>query len=337
MASTTILAGDLGGTKTNLAVFSAEKGAEVPLAEESFRSREFENIEAIINTFLARHDLRIDAAFLGVAGPVAEGRAKITNLDWRLSTERIKVSCNLAQLVLMNDLVATANGIPYLRDADLSVINQGKPTADGAIAIIAPGTGLGEAFLVRADGRFQAFPSEGGHADFAPTNSTEGALLSFLWKRFDHVSYERLCSGSGLPNIYDYFKQKGLIPEVEWIAADLAKADDPTPVIVNGALSSERPCDLCRAVLGAFVAILAAEAGNLALKVLATGGVYLGGGIPPRILSLLTADNSFMRSFTRKGRMAELLVDIPVRVITNTKAALLGAAAYGLQVRAPKG
>jgi len=337
MASKTILAGDLGGTKTNLAVFSVEKGPGAPLAEESFRSREFANIESIINAFLARYDFRIDAAFLGVAGPVAEGRAKITNLDWRLSMEQIKSSCNLEQVVLVNDLVATANGIPSLRDADLSVINQGKPVAGGTLAIIAPGTGLGEAFLVRASGRFQAFPSEGGHADFAPTNSTEGALLSFLRKRFDHVSYERLCSGSGLPNIYDYFKHKGPIPEAEWIAADLAMADDPTPVIVNGALSSERPCDLCRAVLGVFVAILAAEAGNLALKVLATGGVYLGGGIPPRILSLLTEDNSFMRSFTRKGRMAELLVDIPVRVITNPKAALLGAAAYGMQTRASAG
>jgi len=334
MASKTILAGDLGGTKTNLAVVSAEKGPEVSLAEASFRSRDFDDIESIINTFLARHDFQIDAAFLGVAGPVAEGRAKITNLDWRLSKERIKSRCNLAQVVMVNDLVATANGIPYLRDADFSIINQGKPVVDGTLAIIAPGTGLGEAFMVRTGGRYQAFPSEGGHTDFAPTNNTEGALLSFLQKRFDHVSYERLCSGSGLPNIYDYFKLNGPNREAEWIAAELAMADDPTPVIVNGALSSERPCGLCRAALGAFVAILAAEAGNLALKVLATGGVYLGGGIPPRILNLLTEDNSFMRSFTRKGRMAELLVDFPVRVITNPRAALLGAAAYGLQARA---
>jgi glucokinase len=337
MASTTILAGDLGGTKTDLAVFSAEQGPQVPIAEASFRSREFANIEAIINTFLARHDFRIDAAFLGVAGPVAEGRAKITNLDWQLSADRIRTSCKLGQVVLVNDLVAIANGLPYLRAADLYVINQGKTVADGPLAIIAPGTGLGEAFLVRSGGRLQAFPSEGGHTDFAPTNSTEGELLSFLRQRFNHVSYERLCSGSGLPNIYDFFKQAGTIPAAEWIAAKLAMADDPTPIIVNGALSSERPCGLCRAVLTTFVAVLGAEAGNLALKVLATGGVYLGGGIPPRILNLLTEDYSFMRSFTSKGRMSELLADIPVRVITNPKAALLGAAAYGLQSRVTNG
>ena len=331
MASTTILAGDLGGTKTNLAVFSAEKGPYVPLAEASFRSREFENIESLINVFLAHHDLRIDAVFLGVAGPVAEGRAKITNLEWRLSVEHIRKSCNLARVVLMNDLEATANGIPYLRDADLYVINQGKPVAGGVLAIIAPGTGLGEAFLIQVGDRCQAFPSEGGHADFAPTNSTEGALLSFLQRRFGHVSYERLCSGSGLPNIYDFYKQTGPIPEEDWIAAQLAIVDDPTPVIVNGALSSERSCALCRTALSTFISILGAEAGNLALKVLATGGVYLGGGIPPRIFSALTEDNGFMRSFTHKGRMSELLADIPVRVITNSKAALLGAAIYGLQ------
>lgn len=337
MASTTILAGDLGGTKTDLAVFSAEKGPGVPLAEASFPSREYENIESIITAFLARHEYRIESAFLGVAGPVTEGRAKITNLNWRLSEEHIKSSCKLSQVMLVNDLVATANGIPCLQAADLSVINQGKPVAAGTLAIIAPGTGLGEAFLVRAGDRFRAFPSEGGHTDFAPTNSTEGALLSFLQERYGHVSYERLCSGMGLPNIYDFFKQTGPIPEADWIAAQLAIVDDPTPVIVNGALSSEKPCALCRTVLKTFIAILGAEAGNLALKVLATGGVYLGGGIPPRILSALTEESGFMRSFIHKGRMSELLADIPVRVITNPKAALLGAAAYGLQFLEPDG
>jgi glucokinase len=331
MASTKILAGDLGGTKTILAVFSTEKGTGSPLAEATFHSRDYDNIESIIHAFLAGRKHQVDAAFLGVAGPVVDGRAKITNLDWQLTEEHIKSQCNLSRVVLMNDLVSTANAIPYLQAGDLYTINEGKPVAGGAMAVIAPGTGLGEAFLVKAGGRYRAYPSEGGHADFAPTTSTEQELLVFLQQRLGHVSYEQVCSGMGLPNIYDFYKRRGAAPAEAWIVEQLAAADDPTPVIVNGAFASETPCALCRTALRTFVAILGAEAGNLALKVLATGGVYLAGGIPPRILKALAEKNGFMGSFTGKGRMSELLADIPVRVITNPKAALLGAAACGLQ------
>ncbi len=330
MASTNILAGDLGGTKTNLAVFSIEKGTGSPLAEATFHSRDYDNIESIIRAFLAGRKDRIDAAFLGVAGPVVDGRAKITNLDWQLTEEQIKSQCNLSRVVLMNDLVATANAIPCLKANDLHTINEGQPVVGGAMAVIAPGTGLGEAFLVKAGNRYRAFSSEGGHTDFAPTTSIEQELLAFLQQRLGHVSYEQVCSGMGLPNIYDFYKQRGAAPEEAWIAEQLAAADDPTPVIVNGALAA-MPCGLCRAALETFVAVLGAEAGNLALKVLATGGVYLGGGMPPRILEVLAEDNKFMDAFAGKGRMSELLAAIPVRVITNPQAALLGAAAYGLQ------
>ena len=331
MASTNILAGDLGGTKTNLAVFSIEKGTGSPLAEATFHSRDYDNIESIIQAFLAGRKDQIDAAFLGVAGPVVDGRAKITNLDWQLTEEQIKSQCNLSRVVLMNDLVATASAIPCLKANDLHTINEGQPVVGGAMAVIAPGTGLGEAFLVKAGSRYLAFSSEGGHADFAPATSIEQELLAFLQQRLGHVSYEQVCSGMGLPNIYDFYKQRGAAPEEAWIAEQLAAADDPTPVIVNGALAAETPCALCRTALKTFVAVLGAEAGNLALKVLATGGVYLGGGMPPRILEFLAEDNNFMDAFANKGRMSELLAVIPVRVITNPKAALLGAAAYGLQ------
>ena len=199
------------------------------------------------------------------------------------------------------------------------------------MAVVAPGTGLGEAFLVKASNRYQAFPSEGGHADFAPVTTIEQELLAFLQQRLGHLSYEQVCSGMGLPNIYDFYKQRGGAPEEAWIGEQLAASDDSTPVIVNGALASETPCGLCRAALKTFVSVLGAEAGNLALKVLATGGVYLGGGIPPRILEFFAEDNGFMDAFAGKGRMSELLAAIPVRVITNPKAGLLGAAAYGLQ------
>lgn len=331
MTSSKILAGDLGGTKTILAVFSTERRTGSPLVEVTYNSRDYASIEAIIQAFLSDCKHKIDAAFLGVAGPVVNGRAKITNLNWRLTEEQIKRQCNLSRVILMNDLVATASAIPSLRSGDLYTINEGQSVAGAAMAVIAPGTGLGEAFLVKAGGRYRAFPSEGGHADFAPTNSTEQELLAFLQQRHGHVSYEQVCSGMGLPNIYDFYKQSRAIPAEAWVEEQLAAVDNPTPVIVNGALAPEKPCSLCRTALRTFVAILGAEAGNLALHVLAAGGVYLAGGIPPRILDFLVEDNCFMDSFTNKGRMSELLADIPVRVITNPKTALLGAAACGLQ------
>jgi len=337
MASTTILAGDLGGTKSNLALFSTEQGTASPLFEETFHSRDYNSIESIILAFLSSRADRIDAAFIGVAGPVVEGRAKITNLDWQLTEEQIKRECNLSRVVLMNDLVATANGIPYLRADDLYTINAGQPVAGGAMAVIAPGTGLGEAFLVKSGDRYRAFASEGGHADFAPTSNIEHNMLAFLRQRLGHVSYEQVCSGMGLPNIYAFLKQANTAPEEACVAEQLAAADDPTPVIVKGAMKAEKPCALCRATLNAFVAILGAEAGNLALKVLAAGGVYLGGGIPSRILEFLAENSGFMDSFTNKGRMSELLAAMPVQVIINRKAALIGAAAYGLQMELEDG
>jgi glucokinase len=259
---------------------------------------------------------------------VVAGRARITNLPWSLAEDELAAACRLPAVHLINDLVATAWGVPELGPEDLLIINDREPEPGGTIAVIAPGTGLGEAFLAW-DGRgYRAYPSEGGHADFAPVGDEQIGLLRYLAARLEHVSYEQLCSGLGLPYIYDYLKSNGLAAEPAWIADELATAPDPTPVIVRGGLDPERPCKLCRAALDCFVSILAAEAGNLALKVLAFGGVYLGGGIVPRISELLT-DGRFMAAFTRKGRMAQLVASMPVRLITNPKAALLGAAAYG--------
>jgi glucokinase len=197
--------------------------------------------------------------------------------------------------------------------------------------VIAPGTGLGQAFLTWDGGRYYAHPSEGGHTDFAPSDDTEIALLRYLMRRFDHVSYEWVCSGMGIPNIYNFFKDSGYVPEPDWLAAELAAADDPTPVIVNRALERPQEAPLCKATLDLFVSVLGAEAGNLALKVLATGGVYLGGGIPPRILPALQ-DGRFMRAFLRKGRFGRLLERVPVHVILNPKSALMGAAVFGLEM-----
>jgi glucokinase len=330
MDTHTILAGDLGATKTNLALFSSAKGTTEPLSEATFQSSDYEDLASIVHTFLSPFGRKIDLAVFGVAGPVVNGEARITNLNWLLSEEKLQNSCQLTKVVLMNDLVATANAIPYLASEDFFEIHKGRKEKKGAMAVIAPGTGLGEAFLVWDGNRYRAYPSEGGHVDFAPTDKIESELASFLQIRFSHVSYERLCSGKGLPNIYDFVKQTGLASEEEWVRKRLDSVDDPTPVIVEGALSAKKTCHLCKAVLRIFIRILGAEAGNLALKVLATGGVYLGGGIPPRILDAIVEDDIFVESFLRKGRMADMLAAIPVRVITNPKAALLGAAAYGL-------
>jgi len=231
---------------------------------------------------------------------------------------------------LLNDLAAIAHAVPFLEPADLHTLNEGQPVPGGAIAVIAPGTGLGEAFLTWDGARYRPHASEGGHTDFAPNNPFEVELLRTLQDRFEHVGYERVCSGRGLPNIYAYLKDSGYAEEPAWLTEQLASTDDPTPVIVNAALDGERPCELCVATLNAFVSILGAEAGNLALKVLAGGGVYLGGGIPPRILPALE-DEQFMKAFRHKGRMSDFLARVPMRVILNPKVALVGAACHGLE------
>ncbi|MGZ3629618.1 MAG: glucokinase, partial [Ktedonobacteraceae bacterium] len=224
------------------------------------------------------------------------------------------------------------HSIPHLDSQDLYVLNKGQAIPGGAIAVLAPGTGLGEAFLIWDGSEYKAHNSEGGHADFAPANSLQVELLRYLMVRFPHVSFERLCSGKGIPNIYDFLKDSGYAEQPQWLAEQLAAAQDRSPVIVNNALDKEHACELCVATLNTFVSILAAEASNLGLKVLATGGVYIGGGIPPRILSYLQ-NNQFMQAFTHKGRLTPLLTQMPVYVILNPKVALLGAAIHGFEKR----
>jgi glucokinase len=246
-----------------------------------------------------------------------------------IDERELEEKLGIAPVRLLNDLESIANAIPRLEAEDLHVLNDVPAKETGAIAVIAPGTGLGEAFLTWEGTRYAAQPSEGGHADFAPTNPLEVGLLQYLWERYEHVSYERVCSGLGIPNIYAYLRDSGYAPEPAWLTEQLAQAHDPTPIIVNNALDEKQPCELCLGTLDTFVSILGAEAGNLALDTLATGGVYLGGGIPPRILPALERAH-FMRSFYNKGRFSEFLARIPVYVIMNPKVALLGAAAFGL-------
>jgi glucokinase len=283
----------------------------------------------MVQEFLSRVDLDVDQATFGVAGPVVNGRAKITNLPWVMDEQELRDHLGLSSVRLMNDLEAIANGVPALEGDDLHALHPVDPEPGGAIAVIAPGTGLGEAYLTWNGSRYLSHPSEGGHADFAPVNDLEIDLLRYLLDRFEHASYERVCSGKGIPNIYAYLRDSGHAEEPEWLAAELAAAADRTPVISRYGLARKEGCGLCVATMDAFVSILATEAGNLALKIMATGGVYLGGGIPRRILPALDADR-FMKSFWDKGRMTDLLRRMPVHVIMNRDVALLGAACHCL-------
>lgn len=324
-----LLAGDIGGTKTTLAIFSRESGLAAPLAEATLPSADYPSLEALAQDFLCKVALPIERASFGVAGPVVAGCATITNLPWKLTEEHLSRALHIPTVHLLNDLVAIGNGIPALRPTDIATLNTGVP-ADGApIAVIAPGTGLGEAYITYNGPALRVHPSEGGHSDFAPADDVQIGLLRYLQSREGHVSYERVCSGIGIPNIYAYLKDSGAAPEPAWLAERLAATHDHPPVIITAALDTARPCEICIRTIRMFVSILGAEAGNLALKVLATGGVYIGGGIPPRILPFLR-EPQFLRAFTQKGRFADLLQNIPIHVILNPKVALLGAAKYGM-------
>ncbi|MCX7683088.1 MAG: glucokinase [Anaerolineae bacterium] len=328
-----VLAGDVGGTKTVLQLLSPQLGLDSPLAEATYASADYPSLEAILSLFLAQVNQPVERACLGVAGPVVHGRASITNLPWVIDEREIQKTFGIPQVRLINDLFAIANAVPHLGSTDLHTLNTGQPVPGGALAVVAPGTGLGEAFLVWDGSRYQAYASEGGHADFAPTNRLERELLSYLQETlgFEHVSYERVCSGVGIPNIYSFLKHINYADEPDWLAGQLATATDVVPVILAAALDRERKSELCAGTLRLFVSILGAEAGNMALKVLATGGVYLGGGIPPRILPALN-EGTFLQAFCNKGRFKELLSQIPVHVIMNQKTPLLGVAYYALEL-----
>jgi glucokinase len=327
--TTAVMAGDIGGTKTHLAVFSSESGLGAPLEEAIFISRDYPSLEALVREFLSRSGTKVDRASFGVAGPVVNGQAKITNLPWIMDEANLADTLGVTSVHLINDLLALAHAVLFLAEKDLHVLNKGHAVSGGAIAVVAPGTGLGEAYLTWDGAEYRAYASEGGHSDFAPSNALEAGLLCYLRERFGHVSYERICSGIGLVNIYAYLKDSGYADEPDWLAEQMVSVHDPTPVIVKAALDEERMCKICQITLNMFISILGAEAGNMALKVMASGGVYLGGGIPPRILSALEG-GSFMEAFRHKGRMSKLMEEFPVHVILNPKAALLGAACHGM-------
>jgi glucokinase len=317
-----ILAGDIGGTHTRLALFKGTPDSLNPLDIEVFPSPQFSGLPEIVRKYLAKQNQTVEAAAFGLPGAVVDGRVETTNLPWVVDSRHLAQELSLARVDLINDLFANAHGIVLLKESDFVVLNQGTASPTGNRVLISAGTGLGEAgLLAESGGGFRPFPSEGGHADFAPTSEIQMDLLRYLFGRFDHVSYERVLSGPGLHNIYEFLRETKRGDEPAWLADEI-KNGDPSAAIAKAGLAGSAP--IAVQALDIFVSIYGAEAGNLTLKVVATAGAFIGGGIAPKIVAKLK-DGAFMKAFTAKGRFQTLLANVPVRVITNDKTALLGA------------
>lgn len=321
-----ILAGDIGGTKTVLALFEEAADGLRPTRRAEFPSRGHGSLEEIVTAFFANDPAPVlHGGCFGVAGPVVDGTVRTTNLPWTLDEVTLAAAFDLPRVKLLNDLEATAFGMLYLAAGEWAVLQTGAQGQLGNVAVIAPGTGLGEAMLFWDGERYHPIASEGGHAAFAPRTERESELLSYLRPRFGgHVSCERLISGAGIHNIHGFLREQSGTAEPDWLRDRLAN-NDPNAVITEAGLSGED--QVCATTLEMFSAILGAEAGNLALRYVAVGGVFLGGGIPPKILPALRGP-AFLEAFTAKGRFAKFVENIEVRVALNPHAALLGAAHY---------
>ena len=326
-----ILAGDIGGTKTVLALFEPAGGSLQPVREATFPSRAHATFEEILADFLdASPGTRPEAACFGVAGAVMDGRVHTTNLPWTLDEEALASTLGARRATLLNDLEAAAYGTLHLSLAEKHVLNPGTSRRKrGNIAVIAAGTGLGEAILFFDGQKYQPIASEGGHADFAPQSDAEVALHKYLRDKFHgHVSYERVLSGPGFFNVYSFFRDAGHALEPAWLADRIA-AEDPSAVVAEVGLAGGDPN--CVATLDLFATIYGAEAGNLALKALAVGGVFVAGGIAPKILPALTRNDAFLKGFFAKGRFTDLMKNLHVSIALNPRAPLIGAAYYALQ------
>lgn len=317
-----VLAGDIGGTSTRLAFFQGEPGSLEVLAEEHYASTSAETLYEIVRLFSGRFRFTPERACFGIAGPIIGDEVRTPNLPWNIEGAQLARELGLPSVRLINDLIANTYGIASLKEEDLVTLNRGEADPTGTIAVVSAGTGLGEAFAYWDGSTHRPLPSEAGHADFAPRDRLEAELLHYLAGKFGRVSYERVISGPGLVNIYRFLRDVERMPERPETVAELGRRD-PGAVITETALRGE--CPLCARAVDIFVSLYGAECGNAALRFLATGGVYLGGGIAPHILERLKQP-LFVDSFTKKGRLSPLLLKIPVRVILNDRTALLGAA-----------
>jgi len=318
-----ILAGDVGGTKTTLALFESRGSGCALVREDTLPSHDFASLEAVIARFLAEGPpVRIDAACIGIAGPVVDGRVTMPNLPWVVDERRLVSEIPAKRVQLLNDLEVTAHGIDALEAHELVPLQPGVTRAAGNLAVIAAGTGLGEAIVVDHGQARTVVATEGGHAEFAPRGELEEDMLRHLRKEFGRVSYERVLSGPGLVNVYRFLRDTGVAAESAQVAAMMRERDPAAVVTELGVRAADR---LCQMALNVFVSVYGAEAGNLALKALAVRGVVVAGGIAPRIIQVLAA-GGFVAAFRDKGRLTPLMESIPVRVTLNPKTALLGAA-----------
>jgi glucokinase len=319
-----VLAADVGATKTRLAVVEPGESFLRVEHEAIHRSAAFEGLADLALAFLAEAGSAVDAAAFGMPGPVLRGRVRTTNLPWEVAAGELAQALGIRHVTLLNDLEATAFGIGELDPGDVEVVAEGDAEAGGNAALIAPGTGLGEAGLFWDGGRHRPFATEGGHCDFSPADDTDFALRAHLADRFGHVSWEKVLSGPGLLNIHEFLRGYRGSGIPDWLERDMASGD-PAAAIANAA--EARTCPVCSEAMDRFVGYFGAEAGNLGLKFMATGGVYLGGGIAPRIAGRLL-EPDFLEAFRNKGRMRDLMERMPVKLIRNDRAALLGAARY---------
>jgi glucokinase len=321
-----ILAGDIGGTNSRLGLFSEAPGRLHLEVEKIYPSREHSGLGEIVAAFLSAQATNVKQAVFGIAGPVLNGVVSTPNLPWVIDQTELARQSRIEHVVLINDLEAHASGVGDLEPNDFVVLNTGVPLSGNA-ALIAAGTGLGEACLYWDGVRHRPFACEGGHADFAPRNDVEVGLLTYLQKKYGRVSYERILSGRGLKNIYDYLRDSGSEREPPGLLEELTHASDPAKLISQRGMVETS--GICARVLDIFVSVYGAEAGNLALKLMATGGVFVTGGIVARILPKLSTA-AFMLAFAAKGRLQSLLQKIPVKVVTNERVGLIGAARYAV-------
>jgi glucokinase len=325
-----ILAGDVGGTKVDLALCKFENGQLLTVHERRFHAKDFPGLAQVAEAFLDEcrkalgQPLDVRAACFGVPGPVRNGRLKLTNLPWMLDAVQLAGDLKIEHVFLINDLEANGYGIAELAPDQILVLSAGDPAAEGNRGLISAGTGLGEAILVWDGKTHTPMASEGGHGDFAARNEDEIGLLRYLQKSLGRVSSERVISGLGLANVYAYCRDVKGLPEPLWLK-DRMRIEDPNAVI--GELGESGTNELCVEALSLFISAYGAEAGNLALKILSVGGMYVGGGIAPKVIKKMQ-DGTFMKAFTDKGRLSDLLVQMPVRLILESRAALMGAAAY---------
>ena len=319
-----ILAGDVGGTKVHLALYDFIDGKLKHTRDERYPAKDFAGLEEIVRQFLGAD--KVSSACFGVPGPVRDGRLRLTNLPWTLDSRELSAHLGIQHVFLINDLEANGYGIAELSSDQIYTLAEGDASQMGNRALIAAGTGLGEGLLIWNGRMHVPYPSEGGHTDFAPRNEDEVDMLRFLMRKYGgRISYERVVSGMGLTNVYEFLREVRGMEEPAWLAEKIAAVPDPNAVITEMALTAKS--EICEKALDMFVSVYGAEAGNLALKVLSVGGVYIGGGIAPRITHRFE-DGRFVQAFTDKGRLSNVLEAMPVHIILESRAALMGAAAF---------